>query len=371
MTDATQDPHDQQRVLRNSRYDKFLRRLARGFTDEQQRKILLAQLFSCVAVAFIMVYAISALLDGNIRFALALLIFISLTMINYFYLLLARQANVASLNLISLMATVSVYLFYTGGIAETGPIWSLVFIPVAIFLGGLKRGVIASLLLLAIQFALFRQVQEHMHTDMYSNTFMVRLASVYVILILLAGMNEYFRTGTQLYLESANRRLDTLFRTDELTGLYNRRHIMEQLAYEALRMQRKNTPLSVIIFDIDHFKVVNDLYGHACGDYVLQCVAQIVRKITRAIDITARIGGEEFLLLLPDTHLHGAAIVAERLRREMEQYHFTYGNTDFNVTLSLGVTEASHGFVLDELLRIADDNLYRAKNRGRNRMVAA
>jgi len=358
-------------MLKTSLFNELVRRFSECFTDELQRKTILAQLFSAVALLFMLLFSVDALLNDNPGHALILMIFAMLTVANYLYLKLARQADSANLVIIVLMGSLCVYLFYTGGVAGTGPLWSFVFIPVAIFLGGVKRGVMAVILLMTVILALHQSVQIDMHEGMYTTTFMVRFVAIYAVLAILSLLNEYFRDGSQRHLQSAYQRLESLFRTDELTGLYNRRHIMEQLAYEALRMHRKNTPFSVILFDIDHFKQINDRYGHACGDYVLQGLAMVVQKAIRNMDITARVGGEEFLILLPDTHLHSAAVVAERIRKEMEQYSFIYGDIQFRVTVSLGVSEARMDLLPDELLRLADENMYKAKKRGRNRMVAS
>ena len=357
-------------MKKTSLFTHLRHRLSESFTDELQRKTVLAQLFSAVALLLLLLFSIDALLKDNPGHALILMIFAVLTSANYMFLKFTRQADIANLGIIVLMGSLCLYLFYTGGVVGTGPLWSFIFIPVAIFLGGIKRGVLAVILLLAVMMVLYQSLRISMHEDMYSTTFMVRFVAIYTTLAILAFLNEYFRNGTQRYLQSAYTRLESLYRTDDLTGLYNRRHIMEQLTYEVLRLHRTKSPFSVILFDIDHFKQINDNYGHACGDYVLRSLAEVLKKALRSIDIAARMGGEEFLVLLPDTHLHGAAIGAERLRKEMEQYPFTYEGMQFSVTISLGVSEACNDFMLDELLDLVDDNLYKAKNRGRNRLVA-
>ena len=346
------------------------RRLSRCFIDEQQRKIVLAQLYSVVAMVFLLLYFIDALATGNTRHVLILAIFILLNTANYLWLSYTRRADQANLVIITLMGSMCLYLFYTGGIAGTGWLWTFVFIPVAVFMGGLKRGSLSVILLLVVILLMIPYVQFGAYHGVYSTAFIKRFVGVYIALFLLMILNEYFREGSHSHLVTANLRLDTLFRTDNLTGLYNRHHIMEQLAYEILRLHRKHTPFSVILFDIDHFKQINDRYGHACGDYVLKCLSQISKEALRKMDIIARIGGEEFLILLPDTHLHGAALVAERLRKEIEMYQFLYEDVNFQVTISLGVTEAVRGNLLENLLQVVDDNLYKGKQRGRNRIVA-
>lgn len=350
--------------------DERFRRLHQCFDDEQQRKIVLAQLYSAVAMVFLLLFFIDALATGNTRHALILAIFILLNTANYLWLSYTHHADQANLVIIVLMGSMCLYLFYTGGIAGTGWLWTFVFIPVAVFLGGLKRGSLSVILLLAVILLMIPYLQSSPYHGLYTTVFIKRFVGVYIALFLLTILNEYFREGSHSHLVTANLRLDTLFRTDNLTGLYNRHHIMEQLAYEILRLHRKHTPFSVILFDVDHFKQINDRYGHACGDYVLKCLSLISKEALRKMDIIARIGGEEFLILLPDTHLHGAALVGERLRKEIEKHQFSYEGVDFNVAVSLGVSEAVRGNLLENLLQVVDDNLYKAKQRGRNRMVA-
>ena len=345
-------------------------RLSRCFIDEQQRKILLAQLFSMVAMVFMALFFIDSLRTNNAGHALFLAIFILLTAANYAWLSHARRSDVATDVIIVLMGAMCLYLFYTGGVAGTGPFWTFVFITAAVFLGGLQRGILSVILLLAAILVLAFYAQPDRYNVVYSTAFMKWFVGVYVALSILVFLNEYFRVGSYRHLLTTNQRLDALLRTDDLTGLYNRRHIMEHLAYEMLRLQRKGSPFSVILFDIDHFKKINDKYGHICGDYVLRCISLIAKEVLRNMDIIARIGGEEFLILLPDTHLHGSALVAERLRKAMADYQFSYEGLNIRVTISLGVTEAIGDSQLEYLLQVVDENLYKAKQRGRNRMVA-
>lgn len=163
-------------------------------------------------------------------------------------------------------------------------------------------------------------------------------------------------------------KVQTMAKTEELTGLHNRRHFFV-LGKEAFDLAKQTeTPLSAIMLDVDHFKQINDTYGHAVGDEVLQTVAQRIRIACRKTDIIGRYGGEEFAILLPETALAVAREVAERLRLEIQQ-EFQAGNQAIVVTASLGVAHNERTKTLADLIRIADDALYRAKDQGRNRTV--
>ncbi len=154
---------------------------------------------------------------------------------------------------------------------------------------------------------------------------------------------------------------------DALTGVNNRRSLETHLKEEVERHKRYGHPLSLIMFDIDHFKAVNDRYGHQCGDYVLQKIAEVIRSAIRTEDVLARYGGEEFCCLLPETSVSAAQILAERFRTKIAGHVFEFQKENIRVTISLGVSSMNAATPSAEtLLKKADDGLYVAKNKGRN-----
>lgn len=165
--------------------------------------------------------------------------------------------------------------------------------------------------------------------------------------------------------------LETLVRTDALTGLDNRREFMTQLDREAHRQLRSGRPLSVVLFDVDHFKQVNDRWGHLVGDQVLARIGALLKDHTREqVDVAARYGGEEFVLLLPDTGVNEACLVAEKIASRLREERFSADGLGFAVTQSVGIAQVVEGNV-ELALRVADRNLYQAKQAGRDRMVAS
>ena len=157
---------------------------------------------------------------------------------------------------------------------------------------------------------------------------------------------------------------------DGLTGIYNRRFLESKLKEEFSRHKRYSRNFSFIMFDIDHFKHVNDEYGHQCGDYILKSVCSRVASIIRNVDMFARYGGEEFCCILPETELEGAMQVAERFRQAIEEQENKFNDLNVKVTISLGVAELREEISSPEMMmKKADDALYRAKNEGRNRVV--
>ncbi len=161
--------------------------------------------------------------------------------------------------------------------------------------------------------------------------------------------------------------LERLATTDSLTGLYNRRKLIDILEHELTRAKRYGNELSVVLFDIDNFKKINDTYGHDVGDYVLQQVTKLVKDNLRNVDVIGRWGGEEFLIVLPQTNLEGAKVVAEKVRKAIEQHSFAKVG---RVTASFGVADydVEKDKHIDDFLKKADIALYRAKNTGRNRV---
>ena len=165
--------------------------------------------------------------------------------------------------------------------------------------------------------------------------------------------------------------LETLVRTDVLTGLANRREFMTGLERESMRQARSGRPLSVVLFDIDHFKRINDTWGHPVGDEVLARIGALLRAHTREqVDTAARYGGEEFVLLLPDTGLDGAQLVAEKIASRLRDEVFDAVGQRFMVTQSVGIAQVVEGDG-GWALRVADRNLYQAKQAGRDRIVAS
>ena len=170
-------------------------------------------------------------------------------------------------------------------------------------------------------------------------------------------------------LRESRQALERLSATDPLTGLFNRRWMMDALENEVRRSRRLKHKFAVIMADVDHFKRYNDAHGHPAGDVVLKQVADILRESTRDVDFVARYGGEEFFVLMPETEGEGGADVADRVRERLAAEQLPGGGT---VTLSFGVAEfPAHGDVGESLIAIADAALYQAKREGRDRVVLA
>ncbi|TAK90993.1 MAG: diguanylate cyclase [Burkholderiaceae bacterium] len=171
----------------------------------------------------------------------------------------------------------------------------------------------------------------------------------------------------QTQLAEALKTLEESSITDGLTKIFNRRHLTERMNGEFSRAVRGKTGLALIMFDLDHFKKINDTYGHLGGDEVLKEVAKRVKDLLRTQDVFGRYGGEEFCILLPDTNLEGGVIVADRIRSAICAEPMQFGNQQIPVSASLGVTIYVHGMPGHEtMVQLADEALYECKRNGRN-----
>jgi two-component system, cell cycle response regulator len=157
---------------------------------------------------------------------------------------------------------------------------------------------------------------------------------------------------------------------DPLTEMPNRRALMDRMGQEWTRVQRHGGSLSFIMADVDHFKRVNDTYGHSVGDQVLQEVARAIISQCREVDLPARYGGEEFAVIVPDETAEGAMVLAERCRQTITEAQVTVGGQEVRVTASFGVATTVNMPSVDALVEAADDALYQAKQAGRNRAIA-
>lgn len=168
--------------------------------------------------------------------------------------------------------------------------------------------------------------------------------------------------------EIAIKQLEHVAATDELTGLPNRRSMRAMLEHQMQRFLRYKSPFCVLMIDVDHFKLVNDKYGHQSGDDVLVHIAEVMKSTLRTSDILARWGGEEFIVMLPDTSLNDATEIAKRLCNEVEKSYLVISQKKLYFTISAGLTQTVKQSSIDEIIQSADRMLYQAKDYGRNRV---
>lgn len=180
----------------------------------------------------------------------------------------------------------------------------------------------------------------------------------------------YYLIAKQISIALANAKNYELSLSDTMTGLFNHEYFIKRLNEEIETSQKFRLPLSLMLVDIDHFKKINDTYGHQAGDYILIAIAKLLKSSLRLTDIIARYGGEEFAVILPDTDIDSAYAAAERIRRLIETKKFLFNEKIITVTVSVGISELDKRTKsAEELIKKADDALYEAKSTGRNRVV--
>jgi diguanylate cyclase (GGDEF)-like protein len=204
-----------------------------------------------------------------------------------------------------------------------------------------------------------------------ADDFLIKPVTPLELRIRLSSMLRIKELTDQLQL--ANTKLAQLAVTDPLTGLHNRRSLYSQLEREFERSKRYKRPLSLLMMDIDHFKSINDSYGHQTGDRVLRLVADVLRATVRSADVAGRFGGEEFMILAPETGAETVGLLGERIRSTVHAASVGAGEGVPQVTISIGIatTQLLFATTYEELIHLADDALYRAKHEGRNRTVIA
>ncbi|MCF7793743.1 MAG: sensor domain-containing diguanylate cyclase [Candidatus Cloacimonetes bacterium] len=186
---------------------------------------------------------------------------------------------------------------------------------------------------------------------------------------MLASMrNIRERKAAELELAEAYRKLEILSRTDPLTNLANRRALLDNMNHEKFRFERSHETFSIIICDIDNYKFINDNYGHNAGDFVLKEIGNIMINKLRKQDIVGRWGGDEFLMILPQTNVDGARILANIIRERIDSHVFKYKDFKIKLTMSFGTSEFKESFSIHECIRSADEALYQAKKEGKNKV---
>lgn len=339
-----------------------LKRSRRSSIDAQ-RRVLLHWLFVLTS-AFTFGFAILNITQGVFHLA-ALELAVSAFALALIYIL-PRSHNIQPWSLLYLLVLYSmlVAVLLTPGLSNKVFVWFFLIPVLAHFLHGRHYGMPLSLMLLAI--AWFLYYQYHFHDP--ELLAIVGFTNVVACSLVLTGGVYAYESAR----EQAEERLHRIASTDSLTGLPNRKHLRELLDGTLADAKDSSSTFSLLTLDLDHFKAINDEYGHDLGDQVLRAVADVMRQRLRAADTPARWGGEEFLILLPETDLTGAQRVAESIRQAIGSLELTADQSSVRVTTSIGIVRfPQDGQTIRELLVTADNRLYHAKHQGRNKVVVS
>jgi diguanylate cyclase (GGDEF) domain len=261
--------------------------------------------------------------------------------------------------------TLMLYLAYTGGVEGTGHVWAFCVPAVALFLQGLKRGLkelfIFSILLCAILF-----YADDLHGGHnYDEIFASRVMYSFLVVVFLSTIYEYSMSHYNGILRESSNHLEKKAITDELTKLLNRYGMYEKLETPVSRRRH------ILLMDIDHFKQINDNYGHEAGDLYLAKVAQVITSTVSSEGIAARWGGEEFLVLLSTSSLEEAKHWARRVCSDVAKLSVSFKGHELKATMSIGISQLGVEDKIHDSISQADAALYMAKKEGRNRYVTA
>lgn len=273
----------------------------------------------------------------------------------------------------------ALFSFWHGGIGGSGFIWGFVFAPLTFYIKGKRAGVIYSVIIIAGESILSMLAHLGITGYAFPVDMLLVLLSGFIVLVLFIYVYEQIRDQFEHAVDQKNTQLMTLNQDllqlahiDFLTELLNRRKIIGCLREEIDRFSRYRIPLSVILLDVDHFKNINDTYGHPFGDEVLRQISKVLRGSLRDLDKIGRFGGEEFLIVLPSTGADDALRLAERIRKQLRELAVrTKEGVEVPVAASFGVAEIGDAEDDSLLIARADRALYRSKTEGRDRVTRA
>lgn len=278
----------------------------------------------------------------------------------------SRRIERIALAAVSMFALFLLAYFWVAGNRFYGVIWLTVFPGLAFFLIGARRGLIACLGFFGATAVLLWGEVAQSGAEVFGPEAVTNLVVALLCLLLMAHFQELSRQEVLVALRQRNHDLEHLSATDRLTGLANRMSLEQSLAAEVERRARGGSVFSVLLLDLDHFKRVNDTFGHATGDAVLQALAQVMERERRGSDRVGRWGGEEFVVICPQADFAGALLLGERLRAAIAAEILPRVGQQ---TVSIGVASHAPGESVGALLARADAGLYAAKNAGRNRVM--
>ena len=336
---------------------------------ELNRQIFVVNLFAAVGLTITFALFLSALTRSEYWLAFSLLTASFTFYVSHLFLRFEKLKNgyriSANCLMICLMALM-VFLVYSGGAKNTGPLWIYLVPPVALFLGGLKKGLRDLAAFVVVISVIMFFPDDKMMMAVYSFEFKTRLLYSFLTVTFLSAVYEYSRQQSYIQIQELSDKFEQQARRDPLTQLPNRRGMREHLEYEKARNLRSKQNMTLLLCDIDHFKRINDNFGHDAGDSVLKQISGIFLNSLRKQDIVSRWGGEEFLFMLPETNVHEGRLLAEKIRHKVINSDFHHNNRKITCTVSLGVSEVSQAQSIEDAINQADHFLYQAKEHGRN-----
>jgi diguanylate cyclase (GGDEF)-like protein len=327
---------------------------------------LLVDLLCFFTVPLTLFYAAHSYFNGNESYSLTLLAFCALVVASFFAYKFFGHWRLHRNFLVLTYSAWYFFLLISGGEGGTGILWLYAYPPLVFTILGLQAGTLVMASILSATICIL-SIPGWLHLELvYSSSAKLRFIGSMLFVTFMSFTMEKSRASAAVAHARVSRALEDLARTDELTGLLNRRGMSERIESELERSLRYEQEMSIVICDVDFFKKINDRYGHDIGDNVLVDLADRLKATVRSTDSVGRWGGEEFIILLPNTRIEKAYVLIERIRESIAQEKFMLGQSTLDVSISCGLASTKFSTEFSGLLKAADVSLYDAKEQGRN-----
>lgn len=331
--------------------DSVRERLNLKGRNTEWTEFLLCGLYCGVAVAFLTLFGTAAILRGELAYALVIFGFAIATTLSYGGIWLSEQYHLARHFVVALMATLCLFLFYSGGTENTGPLYYFVFPIVAVFLQGFRIGAACVLGLLLVSVLILETGAMGFDTGRYSFVFISRIFTVYMIISILSCLFAWFRERAEREWLLSQEDLESITHADLLTGLANRSFMERLIKLEFERFKRYGSSYCLMAVKVDTFDRIRRRYGSEYANALLAMLSQLVMKTLRSVDIAARWEDDVMLIMLPVSTLDSASLMAQRLRHEIRKQRFSAGP----ITVSIGISQIEDN--PDVAISLAERNL--------------
>jgi len=336
------------------------------YPERNEPSRYISDVICALGIFFLIVFGIKSLMGGAVLYANVLFGFALSTFISFAYY--KKKGNWAFHRGIVISGLTSLYLFLlaSGGESDTGLLWCYSYPLIIFFLVGPKQGKRLMLAIFVCSLIILYLPDFILTNHNYSTNLKHRFTGSMLFVSIMAYCMERSRLLAQQTSDIAHANLTQLARSDELTGAFNRRGIKAKVQEELHRVVRDKTEMSIVLCDVDLFKTINDRHGHDIGDLALQHIANLLSDTVRVTDMVGRWGGEEFLIMLPNTNLHKGYQLIERVREKIASEPVLIEGLELNVSISCGICSTRFFSQFSDLIKAADISLYEAKAQGRN-----
>jgi diguanylate cyclase (GGDEF)-like protein len=334
--------------------------------ERARRNDLLSSALCWLGVFFLTVFGLKSYYSGLPDYGIGLLVFGFCTALIWVQFKLTQNWRVYQTMICLGFSVLYLFLLSSGGQANTGLLWCYTYPLIVFSLLGTRLGGLLVLCVLSLSVVVLFVPDLEFVTHSYTPDLKYRFTGSILFVSAMGYLMELSRMEAQKKSDQANEVLKMMAHRDELTGLYNRRGIKERHELDVYLNGERPNEMALAVCDVDYFKNINDQYGHDVGDEVLKLVARRLKSSIRETDLIGRWGGEEFIILFPNTSLEEGFQLIERVRKAMSDSRFKVADKDIKLSFSTGISSTRYYDNWDDLIKSADRHLYKAKEAGRN-----